>query len=167
MSIIATRTGGNFENPPEGEHEAVAVDVIDKGLRPNPFQCGALQRKVDLVWELPSILAKQGPFAGQPLTVKKMYTLTLDERSTLYKDLTSWRGKAFTAEELSGFDLERLIGAPCKVVVSYAQKHNATFANVIAVLKTGQKTKPSGKYVRIKDRPGATGPTQLDGQLPF
>ena len=41
-------------------------------------------------------------------TISATYTLSLGERSNLRKMLESWRSRAFTPEELQGFDLEKV-----------------------------------------------------------
>jgi len=43
----------------------------------------------------------------------KQYTLSLNEKSALYKDLCAWRKKQFSDEELKGFDLTSILGVTC------------------------------------------------------
>jgi hypothetical protein len=53
MPIIATATESKTFTPaPEGTHQAVCVDVIDKGMQPNTFKPGTMQHKIDLVWQI-------------------------------------------------------------------------------------------------------------------
>ena len=47
--------------------------------------------------------------------------------SELHKDLKTWRGKSFTAEELKGFDLTNILGVSCDVEVT----HNANGRAVV------------------------------------
>ena len=49
---------------------------------------------------------------GKPLTISAFYTLSLHEKSNLYKSLIAWRGKKFTDEELVKFDVANVLGAP-------------------------------------------------------
>src|SRR5688572_6383173 len=97
-----------FTPAPEGTHQAVCVDVIDKGLLPNPFKEGALQKKVDLAWQL-----SETRDDGKRFVVFKRYTASLNDKATLRHDLEGWRGRPFTAAELEGFDLENVIGKNC------------------------------------------------------
>jgi hypothetical protein len=154
MAIIATKTGGDFYPAPEGEQSAVCVDVIDLGMVASQF---GVKHKVDVVWETPD---HKNPNTGQVLTVRKRYTLSLHEKAALYKDLISWRGKPFSAEELAGFDLERLVGTSAKVVIQHTIVGNITYGNVIAVFRSLQPVAPSGKYVRRKDRPAQAATTR-------
>jgi hypothetical protein len=106
------------------------------------------RHKVQLVWELSATMAD-----GRPFTVRKRYTASLHEKSNRHKDLKAWRGKSFSAEELKGFDIEKVLVAPCQVLVQHAEKDGQVYANVAAVMKAaGVKLAPSGHYVRQKDR---------------
>lgn len=70
--------------------------------------------KVRIGWELPTELRVFSEEKGeQPLVIDKEYTLSMNEKANLRKDLKSWRGKDFTEEEARSFDITKLIGAPC------------------------------------------------------
>jgi len=133
-------------------HQGVCVDVIDYGLITVEYQGRKKQQhKIGVVWQ---VEAKMDD--GRPFTVRKRYTLTLDERGTLRKDLQSWRGVPFTDEELKGFDVEKLIGANCLLNVTHATRDGKTYANVDAIMplhKGMPKLAPSADYIRVKDRP--------------
>jgi hypothetical protein len=134
---------------PAGMHSAVCVDVQDLGLVQGAY--GA-KPKVRLVWQLDAL----DPEAGRRVEVARVYTLSLSERATLRKDLECWRGKKFTDAELdTGFDLERVIGVNCQVVVSHDLGDNGTtYANVDNVLpaaKGAPKLAPQA-FTRLKDR---------------
>jgi hypothetical protein len=108
------------------------VDVIDQGMKPNPYRDGALQHKVDVAWQIEELRDD-----GKRFVVYKRYTASLNEKATLRHDLESWRGRPFTAGELAGFDLESVIGANCilNVVHNPSKKDSGkVFANVAAVM---------------------------------
>jgi hypothetical protein len=72
--------------------------------------------KVRIGWELPTELRVFDKEKGeQPLVIDKEYTLSMNEKANLRKDLKSWRGKDFTEEEARSFDITKLIGAPCMI----------------------------------------------------
>ena len=121
MPLIAKNTGGaDFEPPPCGMTQAVCAFVEDVGMQVNDIK-GGLQHKCVICWELADRMQDQRPFM-----LSRSYTVSLHEKATLRKDLESWRGKAFTNEELEGFDLEKLIGANCTVnVVEYVKKNGS------------------------------------------
>jgi hypothetical protein len=132
MPIIATAgESKNYTPAPEGTHHAVCVDVMDKGMHPNKFKDGALQHKIDVAWQL-----SETRDDGKRHVVYKRYTLSLNEKANLRKDLESWRGKPFTRDEEMGFDVEKLIGVNC--LLNVVHKPNAdntkTFANVVSVM---------------------------------
>jgi hypothetical protein len=130
MPIIATATQSKTFTPaPEGTHQAVCVDVIDKGLQPNTFKPGTMQHKIDLVWQI-----AEARDDGKPYQVYKRYTLSLNEKASLRHDLESWRGKPFTIDEEHGFDVETVIGANCLVNIQHRTVADKTYANVVSVM---------------------------------
>jgi hypothetical protein len=148
MPIIAT--GGDsktFTPAPEGTHQAVCVDVLDKGMQPNKFKDGALQHKIDIAWEIDETRDD-----GKRFVVYKRYTLSLNDKANLRHDLESWRGRAFSFDELAGFDVETVKGANCLVNVQHKKSADGsrTYANVmsIAPLIKGMKKIERKDYVR-------------------
>lgn len=126
----------DFEKCPQGNHIAVCFSVIDMGMQDNNFQGKITQkRKVRISWEIPGQLMTEGEFAGQPFSIAKTYTLSLSEKAILYKDLISWRGKAFTKEELAGFDLLAILGKAClvNVIHNVSDDGQKTYVNVAGV----------------------------------
>jgi hypothetical protein len=160
MAIIAKASGDGgqtFQPAPEGTHQAVCVDVVDKGMLKTTWQgVEKQQHKIDVAWQI-----GEDRDDGKPFLVFKRYTLSLGEKANLRKDLESWRGKKFTHDEEMGFDVEKLIGANCLVNVQHNASGDRTYANVVAVapLIKGMKPIHSRDYVRVKDRPtdGANG----------
>jgi hypothetical protein len=69
------------------------------------------------------------------MAVSKKYTLSLGKKANLRSDLESWRGKAFTPEDLKGFDIGQLLGAACMVTIKHDKKGEKTYANVASVTK--------------------------------
>jgi hypothetical protein len=150
VPIIATAGDSkSFTPAPEGTHQAICVDVIDHGLKPNAFKPGAMQHKVAIAWQI-----DERRDDGKRFLVYKRYTLSLNEKATLRKDLESWRGKAFTRDEENGFDVETIIGVNCLVNVQHNQSGDKTYANVSAVLALpkGMPKLAIENYVREKDR---------------
>lgn len=138
MSLIAKKEGGDFDFQicPAGNHVATCISVVDLGVQEVNFQ-GTIsyKRKVRVSWELPNELIQEGNFSGQPFSVSKNYTLSLNEKAILFKDLTSWRGRAFTQQELDGFDLYNILGVNCMLNVVHVPSQDGpkTYANVASV----------------------------------
>ena len=150
-----------FVPAPEGLHPAVCVDEVDLGQVETPW---GPRHKVELRWQLDAV----SPDTGRRFEVRKRYNLTLHEKAALRRDLELWRGRRFTAEELRGFDLERLVGVPCQVQVTHSEptEDGSRFANVTAVLPApgGVALRPVD-YVRQRDRDRAALPA-VD-EVPF
>jgi hypothetical protein len=137
MPIIAK--GGDsktYAPAPEGVHQAVCVDVIDLGMVKSAFNDDKtgepkFQHKVNVVWQIGELRDD-----GKRFQLYKRYTLSLHEKAALRHDLESWRGKAFSFDELAGFDVEKLIAANCLVNVQHRKSADGTktYANVVRVM---------------------------------
>jgi hypothetical protein len=144
MALIAKDSGGgNFELTPAGNHIGVCYMVCDLGDQETTFNGETkTQRKVRISWELPGELMSD----GRPFSVSKNYTLSLSEKANLRKDLESWRGRAFTDEELAGFDLFNVLGKACMVNVIHESANNKTYA-VVASVASLPKGMPAPKPI--------------------
>lgn len=153
--MVKGSEGGNYTPAPEGNHRAVCTRVVDLGTQPGG-QWGP-KRKVRLTWELTDEIMeytdRDGIKRSGPYLVSKSYNLTLgvsQKPSLLRADLESWRGKPFTAEEETGFDLAQLLNAPCLVNVVHEEGNNGKlYANIKSVARL-----PKGM-----ERPQANGET--------
>lgn len=149
--ILKDAGGGTFTPAPEGQHVAVCVDVVDLGIVKTEWKGEARTvHKCRIVFEIGETMEN-----GNRFTVSQMFTASLGEKANLRKFLESWRGRAFTKEELAGFDTEQLIGAPAVVQVVHAEKGDKTYANINSVMKLMKglpKLSPSNDYIRVKDR---------------
>lgn len=145
MSIIIKR-GGNFKPAPEGICKAVCVDVVEMD---NVSTAYGIKDLVRIVWETDNLMDD-----GRPFLASKRYSKTINIKSNLRKALRAWRGKDYTDEELDNFDIEKVIGASCQLnIVHEVGKDGNTYANIDAIIKSKEKLEPTGRYIRIKDRP--------------
>ena len=121
------------------------------------------QHKVNIIWQI-----EEKRDDGKFFTPRKRYTLSLHEKASLRKDLESWRGRAFNDDELAGFDLENLLGAPAMICVVQAAVSGQVYANVTAIMKAPKGLTPpvpDPTYVRVQDQPkdGTPGAQPPDG----
>lgn len=79
------------------------------------------------------------------------YTPSMDEKSNLRKNLVKILG---TSEIPVPFDTESLIGKPVRLIIEHKFHEGKTFANIsyYGADKTGEPMRPSGKYVRQRDK---------------
>lgn len=134
--ILSDNGNTSFEQPPTGSHAARCIAIIDLGTQRSTYEGEAqIKRQVIVRWELPTELMTTGDFAGKPFTVSKFYTASLHEKSGLRKDLASWRGRDFTAEELKGFDLKSVLGKACMLAVGLSEKGKAKVTSVMGLPK--------------------------------
>lgn len=131
MAFVIKDTGADFARPEPGMQQAVCSHVYDLGMQPG-FQ-GAITHKLVILWELEERI-KEGTFAGQRFVISKFYTASLNEKANLRADLTSWRGKDFTAEELLGFDIEKIVGVNCYLNLVEKKKNDGKTAIVVAAV---------------------------------
>jgi hypothetical protein len=177
MPILSKDSTKEWEPAPEGLHQAVCVDVVDRGLKETPW---GPKHQVQVRWMLGEMLdtydapqlLRDGE--GKPFLVMQTYTNSLNEKARLRQHLDAWRGRKFTAEELKeGFDLERLIGAACQLqVVHDLSDSGRTYANVQAVVPLGKgmaKLDGDAEYVRDQDRQRDVRPGSpaTDEDIPF
>lgn len=133
-----------FEPTPEGVYVARCYRIVDLGTQPNSFNGEEVKprHRVVIFWELLDDEVKMDN--GEPFTVRREYTLSLDKKATLRADLQAWRGKAFTEDELLGFDLENILGTYCRLQIVHAENNGKTYANISSIMAMkNSEPKPS------------------------
>lgn len=155
--MIVKAPSEQYPTAPQGTFPAVCVDVIDQGMVTTKFGGEESTRHmVRVVWQIDEEDAD-----GKRFLVRKDYTASLHEKAKLRADLKSWRGREFTFDELVGFDMEQVVGAPCMISVVHNQgSKGGTFANVGSVMKLmkGMAALTPDGYIRVKDRQTAAQP---------
>lgn len=166
MPIIAkdSGTGGSFTPHPEGQYVATCIDVHDLGMLDVTYEGEVKQQhKVDIYWYAGENKTEEGTGNevtdddGNPvrLFIRQRFTLSLHEQSRLRPFLEGWRGKAFTDDELAGFDVEKLIGVAALVQISHRKVGDKTYANITSIMKAPKGAdvpKIPAEYVRFVDR---------------
>lgn len=118
--IIATNAGGSpRELVPAGSHIARCYQMIHIGtIQANIMGEAKILNKVRLTWEIPGEMRVFNEEKGeQPMVIDKEYTLSLNEKANLRKDIDSWRGKSLTDEQAESFDLTVLLGVECMLSI--------------------------------------------------
>ena len=150
--IIAKQSSNSqsdFKLPPAGSFMARLYRIIDIGTQTTEWMGKRkMQRKIIAMFELHGEDNEGKPLQtleGKPLIVSKRYTLSLDEKATLRKDLEAWRGKAFTQEELDGFNLEVLLGKCCMVSITHSSYEGKEYANISSISQIPSALKKLGE----------------------
>jgi len=130
MTLIAKESGaGDFQLAPEGQYAAICHSIIDLGTQKNEYK-GEVKNlhQIVIAFELhgENILGDGHAEMedGQPFVISKFFTLSLAEKANLRPFLENWRGKAFSQDELDGFDVSNLLHKPCMVTVQHKTKAN-------------------------------------------
>ncbi|MCC7126441.1 MAG: hypothetical protein IT178_16445 [Acidobacteria bacterium] len=152
MAIMAKDSGGrDFKPIPAGAHLAICTMVADVGMQEG-FS-GKPQRKVYLRFEVPDErveFERDGQKIEGPAIIGKMYTLSLSEKANLRRDLENWRGRQLTGEELKGFDISKLIGKPCQIMVTHDAKDGKIYANLTGIMGVSKDQKPRAATLRAE-----------------
>ena len=111
---VAKESGKDFKPLPSGSHVARCFGVISLGTQNSPMFPASF--KVMLMWEVPGETIEMDG-KPTPMVIQREYTLSLSEKANLRHDLESWRGRQFTAKELEGFMVEKVLGQPCMLSV--------------------------------------------------
>lgn len=133
MALLAKQNKQETKVDPisAGMHVARCYAVIDLGVQFSEVWQKE-QHKILLIWETDEEMTTADG-EKKPKAISKEFVLSLHEKSDLYKTLISWRGRAFTAEELEGFDVAKVLGAPCLLNIVEVKKDDKTYHNIGSV----------------------------------
>lgn len=116
---------------PAGVHMATCYLIADIGRQRTTYQGREqIKRQVILAWELHEERMED----GRPLVVSHTYTNTLGERATLRKHLDSWRGRAFTKEEIGKWSLTSVLGVPCQISIVHEAKGDNLYHRIASIV---------------------------------
>lgn len=112
-------TTTSFTPAPEGQHLAVAVDVINLGERVEQFQGhpAKVVHKVAIVYQVDEV----NPDTGKPFEVAVEKTVSFNPKAGLRKWVEAWRGKAYTDEEAKkqGAPLHKMVGVNALITIEH------------------------------------------------
>jgi hypothetical protein len=127
MSLtLSTDGNGEFEKLAKGIYHGTCYKIVDLGTTEQEYQDKKTKRKrIQLGFEITEAVDpddnKIQMEDERPFAVFRVYTASLFEAAALRKDLESWRGKSFTEEELSGFDISKLLGCTARIEVGHTK----------------------------------------------
>ncbi len=144
--IVKANEGSSIEPLDEGLYTGVCTKLIDLGWQYSE-KYDKRYHKIMLGWDIAGEKIELSTGERVNRTMWKEYSMSLGDKSTLRKDLQSWRGKAFTIQELAGFDLCQILGAPCQIQIIHTEKNGNKYANISAIIAMPKgMSKPEGDY---------------------
>lgn len=133
MSMVASDNGG-IEIPKleGGVYTSISSAMVDLGLQKSE-KFKTTQRKFMLIW---TIQGEEVEINGekQARQISKEYSFSLNEKSTLRKDLQAWRGKTFSEEELKGFNILTILNKACQLQIILEEKNNKKYNNIAGIM---------------------------------
>ena len=132
--ITAKAAESTFRAHPEGQFVAQCIDCIDLGEKVQDFP-----GTVPYLAPTCAIVFRTGERneeTGEFIDVSKEYTVSMGEKANLRKDLTQWRGKAYTQDQIdAGVPLDKLTGNHALLTVSHRTSGKGkTYANITAIV---------------------------------
>ena len=111
---------------PQGKHNAVCTGVVFTGTLKS---INGFYKKVTILWDI--FLDD-----GRKREYSRQYTYSYHEGSILRQHLESWRGRAFTKDELDKFQIRNIIGVPCRLEITKNSKMLKQIDNVLPFPKS-------------------------------
>lgn len=165
MSLIAKESGGSSIPPLEPDvYEAICTSLIDLGTQVDEFKGEVKSRqKVFVTWAVADETVEIDGEA-KPRVISREYAVSLHERARLRADLEAWRGKAFTPEELRGFDLRSVLGKPCRITTGLTEGGNNKVLNLMKTKNPCSVPEPLEPFAFTLDEyEGGELPEQIPG----
>ena len=149
MSLYATSTSSSkFKPVPGGLFLARCYRVVDLGTQKSEYKGEiTFKRKIMIGWELHGEDDSGNPLvteSGEPMAIFKSYNLSWTDKSALRIDLQAWRGTPFTPDELTKFDLKKILDQWCMVNVVQKDVGGKNYSNVESITSVPQMIKKAG-----------------------
>jgi hypothetical protein len=136
MGLIAVAgKSSKFKPVPDGVHLARCYSIVDLGHQKSDYKGKITNLKKLLIqFEVHGEDDEGNPLhteKGEPMSISKTFTNSINEKANLRRDLESWRGKHFTQEELLGFTVKSVLGVWAMISVIKTAGENGKEYTVI------------------------------------
>lgn len=125
------------ELPKIGAHQAVCAQIHNVGYQLYQGQVQASPQCV-MIFEIGQKMVG-GAMDGKQMVISENFGMYLSGESKLRKFLNSWRGKAFTDEDLKSFTLRNLLGKHCTLIITHEPKKNGGMCAKIKGIAPAEK----------------------------
>jgi len=132
MALVA-KNEFKAELAPEGTQLAVCVWVIDLGWQhEKTAEWEKDLPKILFGWELPDCII---PDSDKPFMANRTFTLTMSDRGNLKPFMESWRGEAYSQEQIdAGVDVRRVLGSWGLISIVHTEdKKYANVSNIVGL----------------------------------
>lgn len=131
MSLIISESQSTPRTPiPAGMYLARCYGLIQVGRYTEYsdfLKKDVIVNKIRITWELPELKKEFKEGEGErPYSISKEFTMSLNEKGNLRPFLNSWRGRSFTEDELKGFDILAIVGAPCMLNIIHKKSKDGS-----------------------------------------
>jgi hypothetical protein len=148
---VPVKSGGDFKSVSAGIHPAICVAVIRLGTQEtNYLGEKKIADKILLRFEVHS----EGEVTDkrEPLIIGKRYTFSFHEKSALFNHAKAWQG--VNAVSAPNFNVFRLLGQPCNLIITEDVKGDKTYANITNIMPyKGALLTPFNKLVAFSLKP--------------
>ena len=151
MGLTVKASGGSstFKPVQSGMHLARCYRIVDMGTQITTWKgVSKEQPKVMLQFEVHSEDADGNAVVtdkGEPMSISKNFTASLEEKAILRQELENWRSRAFSKEELKGFHLKNVLGAWAMLsVVKEVGNDGNEYTNISSINPVSSQIKKAG-----------------------
>ena len=168
---VGSGGGGAWENAPTGIHKSTCCDVVDLGQQETEF---GTKHQCEIHFELDKATAGIVEATGNQFTVRtQRFNLPepgqqLNEKSSLHKFLSAWRGKTLAPGE--NIELEKIVGVHAHLVLALKTSQKGTEYTAITTASPKNKNEVfpplSGAYTRrvVEAAPAIQAPAAAPAQ---
>lgn len=131
--IIGTRAKAKVPPVEPGTYMAICVGVYDLGEQQTEFQGKTrYSNQMMFTFELSGVTIEVDG-ERKPRQLSRRFNVSTSKKSNLRRFLTSWRGKAFTDEEIRAFDTDTLLGRTAMLQIVHDE--SGEYANIDGVMQ--------------------------------
>ena len=140
--VFSSKGSGNSKRVSPGSHFAVCDMVIFLGMQEVGGMFPKLAQQIYVRYEVPAerwAYEKDGKQAEGPAVIGRFFTASMHKKAALRKGLEGWRGKTFTEDEASTFDVATILGKACMLTVTESESGGNIYSNI-----SGMSSLPKG-----------------------
>lgn len=138
MKKIGGSNYKGFDPIEAGTHPAIFVRRIDLGTQEDIFQGhSSFIRKVLLGFEVPTARYTNDDGEEHPRIMYREYTESMGPKAWLRKHFESWRGKAYTPEEIeTEVDIDKALGRPALITIVHkvGKSSGRTYGELVSIV---------------------------------